>query len=160
MLCQCLRYVAHTWGASLIFYGVNDTILVKASKEMMSHYGFGTPYPKNHIYDSNKALLVPAGSDCFEKIDNLNEAGSIRSMHKYKNIFVSNFKQISIESGTHASSKENTDPLNDTNYADPLIDESLRKKQEVCDKNISTAQCTNYYRYNISYNRTRIVIVI
>ncbi|KAF0761709.1 cytoplasmic dynein 2 light intermediate chain 1 [Aphis craccivora] len=130
VLCQCLRYVAHTWGASLIFYSVNDTILVKVSKEMMSHYGFGTPYPKNHIYDSNKALLVPAGFDCFEKIDNLNEAGSIRSMHKYKNIFVSNFKQISIESGTHASSKENTDPLNDTNYADPLIDESLRKKQE------------------------------
>lgn len=37
---------------------------------------------------------MPAGSDCFEKIDNLNEAGSIRSMHKYKNIFASNFKQV------------------------------------------------------------------
>jgi len=51
-------------------------------------------FRKNHIYDSNKALLVPAGTDCFEKIDNLNEAGSIRSMHKYKNTFVSAFKQV------------------------------------------------------------------
>ncbi|KAL4141524.1 hypothetical protein QTP88_004152 [Uroleucon formosanum] len=77
VLCQCLRYVAHTYGASLIFYGVNDAVLMKISKEMMSHYGFGTPYPKNHIYDSNKPLLVPAGSDCFDKIDNVNEVGSI-----------------------------------------------------------------------------------
>jgi len=41
-----------------------------------------------------------------------------------------------LESGTHSSSTENTDPLDDPNYADPLIDESLKKKQEVCDKNI------------------------
>ncbi|XP_060850810.1 cytoplasmic dynein 2 light intermediate chain 1 isoform X1 [Rhopalosiphum padi] len=159
VLCQCLRYVAHTYGASLIFYGVNDTVLVKVSKEMMSHYGFGTPYPKNHIYDSNKALLVPAGTDCFEKIDNLNEAGSIRSMHKYKNTFVSAFKQISIESGTHALNTDNADPLNDTNYADPLIDETLKKKQEVCDKNISTTQCTYYYN-NTMYSMTKSVFII
>ncbi|KAL5239847.1 hypothetical protein ACI65C_007257 [Semiaphis heraclei] len=130
VLCQCLRYVAHTYGASLFFYGVNDAVLVKISKEMMSHYGFGTPYPKNHIYDSNKPLVVPAGSDCFDKIDNHNEAGSIRSMHKYRSVFASNFKQMTLESGTHASSTDNTDPLNDPNYADPLIDESLKKKQE------------------------------
>lgn len=46
-----------------------------------------------------------------------------------------------LESGiTQAPSTENTDPLNDPNYADPLIDESLKKKQEVCDKNISMTE--------------------
>jgi len=52
------------------------------------------------MYDSNKPLLVPAGSDCFDKIDNLNEAGSIRSMHKYKSVFASNFKQVNIAINT------------------------------------------------------------
>ncbi|KAL4141523.1 hypothetical protein QTP88_004151 [Uroleucon formosanum] len=37
---------------------------------------------------------------------------------------------ISLESGQQASSTDNTDPLNDPNYADPFIDESLKKKQE------------------------------
>lgn len=45
VLCQCLRYVSHAHGASLIFYSMNDSVLVKRSKEMISHYGFGTPHP-------------------------------------------------------------------------------------------------------------------
>lgn len=50
---------------------------------------------KNLVYESNKPLLLPAGCDSFDKIDdNTNGAGSIRSMHKYKNVFASNFKQV------------------------------------------------------------------
>lgn len=46
------------------------------------------------VYDSHKPLIVPAGHDCFDKIDDMNGAGSIRSMDKYKNVFASNFKQV------------------------------------------------------------------
>ncbi|VVC34099.1 Hypothetical protein CINCED_3A001829 [Cinara cedri] len=129
VLCQCLRYVAQTFGASLFFYAMNDAALVKRSKEIMSHYGFGTPFPKTYVHDSSKPLLVPVGFDCFDKIDDTNEIGCIRSMHKYKNAFASNFKQVAVESGQQ-STLNDVDPLNDPNYADPLIDECLKKKQE------------------------------
>lgn len=43
---------------------------------------------------------------------------------------------MALESGKQVSNPENTDPLNDPNYADPLIDESLKKNQEVCKGNI------------------------
>jgi len=59
-----------------------------------TRFSFCYYFRKNHNYDPNKPLVVPAGSDCFDKIDNLNEAGSIRSMHKYKSVFASNFKQV------------------------------------------------------------------
>lgn len=39
---------------------------------------------------------------------------------------------MTLESDGKSLITENTDPLIDSNYADPLIDESLKKKQEVC----------------------------
>lgn len=50
----------------------------------------------NYVQDMpSKPLHLPSGYDSFDKIDN-NTSGSesIRSMHKYRNIFTSNFKQV------------------------------------------------------------------
>lgn len=50
---------------------------------------------KNCVQDWNKPLAIPAGSDCFDKIDDTSgTGGSIRSMHKYKNLYASVFKQV------------------------------------------------------------------
>lgn len=57
-MCQCLRYVAHTHGASLVFYSMNDAVLAKRSKEMMSHYGFGTSSPWVYISVGHFSLFI------------------------------------------------------------------------------------------------------
>lgn len=49
---------------------------------------------KNCVQDSNKPLVVPAYCDRFDKIDSTDGAGSIRSMHKFKTLFSSHFKQV------------------------------------------------------------------
>lgn len=49
---------------------------------------------KNYVQDSNKPLIVPAYCDRFDKIDNVDGTGSIRSMHKFKTLFASHFKQV------------------------------------------------------------------
>lgn len=59
-------------------------------------------FRKNSVYESNKPLLLPAGCDSFDRIDNdANEVGDhIRSMHKYKNVFASIFKQVNYKRRT------------------------------------------------------------
>ncbi|XP_050441539.1 cytoplasmic dynein 2 light intermediate chain 1 [Adelges cooleyi] len=131
IVCQSLRYVAHTYGASLLFYSTNEAILVKRAKEVLSHYGFGTSYSKNYVQDSNKPLFIPAGTDSFDSIDQLDGNIHLRSMQKYKHLFTTHFKQAPLDAERHSGSVVE-DPLNNPNYVDPVVDEALKKKQEVC----------------------------
>jgi dynein light intermediate chain 2 len=43
VVCRCLRYVAHTLGATLQFYSLKDSGLVKKAKDLLNHHGFGAP---------------------------------------------------------------------------------------------------------------------
>jgi hypothetical protein len=43
VVCRCLRYVAHTLGATLQFYSLKESGLVKKAKDLLNHHGFGAP---------------------------------------------------------------------------------------------------------------------
>lgn len=52
---------------------------------------------KTYVHDPSKPIAVPAGHDRLDKIDESNGTGSIRSTHKYRNAFASNFAQVDKE---------------------------------------------------------------
>ena len=43
IMCRCLRYIAHTLGATLQFYSSKEPGLVKKAKDLLNHHGFGGP---------------------------------------------------------------------------------------------------------------------
>ncbi|KAB7507558.1 Cytoplasmic dynein 2 light intermediate chain 1, partial [Armadillidium nasatum] len=88
-------YVAHTNGASLLFFSSRDTGLIKKTKELLSHYGFGTSEGKSLSQDYNKPLIIPAGSDSLNFITGMVE-GDNQNMNfeSWKRVFTANFPQV------------------------------------------------------------------
>ncbi|RZF39554.1 hypothetical protein LSTR_LSTR001075 [Laodelphax striatellus] len=125
IVCRCLRYVAHFYNATLFFYSAKDSGLVKKSREILNHYGFGTPPVKAVAQDFGKPLLIPAGSDLLESIEGLGSNNKSWTMDKYKHIFTTHFHQETVKSTTSSE-----DPAQDPNFREPVIDALRIQKDE------------------------------
>lgn len=124
IVCRCLRFVAHIYCSTLVFYSSKDPTLVKRVKDILNHYGFGSQIGRNIVQDYNKPLIIPAGTDCLENIEGLGST-SAWTMDKVKHLFTTHF--------TQEISKVNNlteDPAKDTNFREPLIDSLRRQKDE------------------------------
>ncbi|XP_068085310.1 cytoplasmic dynein 2 light intermediate chain 1 [Anabrus simplex] len=121
VVCRTLRYVAHTLGASLQFYSIKESGLVKKAKDLLSHHGFGTPPVKSISQDHNKPLLIPAGSDSMQQIDGLGVLPSTKgpgaALDRWKHTFTTHFPQETSERTVMPE-----DPARDTNFREPIID--------------------------------------
>nr|CAD7425879.1 unnamed protein product [Timema monikensis] len=124
VMCRCLRYVAHTLGATLQFYSVKDTGLVKKAKDLLSHHGFGTNPLKSISQDYNKPLLIPAGSDSMDQIGGLGSSkgllgnkGPGSALDRWKHTFTKHFPQEVSEKSVMPE-----DPAKDMNFIEPTID--------------------------------------
>ena len=42
IVCRCLRFVAHIYCSTLVFYSSKDPTLVKRVKDILNHCGFGS----------------------------------------------------------------------------------------------------------------------
>ncbi|XP_069686757.1 cytoplasmic dynein 2 light intermediate chain 1 [Periplaneta americana] len=132
VVCRCLRYVAHTLGATLQFYSLKDSGLVKKAKDLLSHHAFGGPPVKSISQDYNKPLLIPAGSDSMQQIGGLGstKTGAITSkgpgaaIDRWKHIFTTHFPQEATEKTVMPE-----DPAKDLNFREPIID-SLRAQKD------------------------------
>ena len=60
---RCLRFLAHSNGASLVYCGKGDKVLVDKFRAVLSHHLFRTPPIKSTETNHLKPLLVPAGTD-------------------------------------------------------------------------------------------------
>lgn len=69
-MCRCLRSIAHTIGASLVFYTIKNSALAKTMRDTMNHLGFGSPSNpfRTNSVDYNGPLVIAFGSDSWEKI--------------------------------------------------------------------------------------------
>uniref|UniRef100_A0A336LPK3 Cytoplasmic dynein 2 light intermediate chain 1 n=1 Tax=Culicoides sonorensis TaxID=179676 RepID=A0A336LPK3_CULSO len=69
-VCRCLRSIAHTIGAALIFYSVKNSALAKTMRDTMNHLGFGSPSNpfRTNSVDYNGPLVIAFGSDSWQKI--------------------------------------------------------------------------------------------
>lgn len=65
---RCLRFLAHMNGASLLYCGQGEKLLVDKFRAILSHYLFKAPLVKTKETNHLKPLVVPAGSDTLEVI--------------------------------------------------------------------------------------------
>ncbi|GIY21505.1 cytoplasmic dynein 2 light intermediate chain 1 [Caerostris extrusa] len=68
LICKCLRYIAHTYGASLQFVSSKSETLITKARVSISAMVFGTSSSKTTASDHNKPLYICAGADSYESI--------------------------------------------------------------------------------------------
>ncbi|XP_026688956.1 cytoplasmic dynein 2 light intermediate chain 1 [Diaphorina citri] len=66
---QCLRYLAHVNGASLLFHSSLDPGLVKRTRDILNHYAFSSHLASAVNFDYNKPIFVPFGTDSVASIE-------------------------------------------------------------------------------------------
>ncbi|XP_069954573.1 cytoplasmic dynein 2 light intermediate chain 1 [Cherax quadricarinatus] len=122
LICRALRFVTHTHGASLHFFSAKDAGLVKKTKELLSHYAFGTTESRSLAQDYNQPLIIPAGSDSLATI-NMNDELNLDS---WRHLYTTRFPQENEE----RSSVLPEDPSRDPTYAEPDVDNLRTQKDE------------------------------
>lgn len=125
VICRALRFIAHSYGASLQFFSARDAGLIKKAKELLSHYAFGTVESKNIAQDYNKPLIIPAGSDSFTTISGNVDDSPAMTYDAWRHTFNAKFPP---ENEEKAALPE--DPGRDPNYAEPDVDNLRAQKDE------------------------------
>ena len=133
---RLLRLVAHRAGASLNTYAQNDVASARRLRELLSHYAYGTRFPKEAFSeDLNKGLGIPAGGDSFGRIwPSCNPAQF--SLEYFGRLWESQIGMGAAAKTEEAKDNENN-PAEDPNFAEPGIDsqhsvllEELRAMEE------------------------------
>lgn len=130
-VCRCLRSIAHTIGAALIFFSTKHSNLVRILRDTLTFLGFGTPANpfRSLNLDYNQPLVVPFGGDSWEKIGVL-PTNSERIGHTYS----SHIPQIKSEDDDVEESKSSIsssyDPAVDAGFREAIVDELRAQKNE------------------------------
>ncbi|XP_076245255.1 cytoplasmic dynein 2 light intermediate chain 1 [Calliopsis andreniformis] len=123
---KTLRAVAHILGASLYYHSSKDKTLVRRTKDLLSHYGFGTQLSDGKCMDFEKPLAIPVGSDSFSSID-------LQFSQTRPSAILDTIKQIYISSVPQASRSNDIileDPSNDPNFNEPIINRLQAQREE------------------------------
>lgn len=131
LLCKCLRYVAHSKLANLLFVSSKSESLVSKARASISSMVFGTSCSKTTVMDNNKPLYICAGADSFQSIGsftslNVENKSGPRSVVEVKKIFCTHFPQV------ESKSVIPDDPAADSHFKEPDIDNlRTQKKKEL-----------------------------
>ncbi|CAM4727206.1 hypothetical protein PO909_019249 [Leuciscus waleckii] len=131
VICKTLRFLAHFYGASLIFTSSKSEATMSKSRSFVNQLAFGTERPKSISTDPSKPLAVPAGSDSLSQIGPpVSSEVDIGSLHAknpldlWKKVFEKVFPPENIK-----ERKELKDPAKDPQYSETLID-SIRAQKD------------------------------
>lgn len=122
-VCRCLRSVAHTIGASLIYYSSNISQLSKILRDSLNHFGFGSPSNpfRKTSTDYNGPIIVWHGQDSWKDIG----------------VTPTNSERIGLNYSTHIPQKDVEsndtsldDPAKDNAFREPAVDELRAQKDE------------------------------
>ncbi|GFT46024.1 cytoplasmic dynein 2 light intermediate chain 1 [Nephila pilipes] len=133
LICKCLRYVAHTYGASLQFVSSKSEALITKARVSISAMVFGTSSSKTTVSDHNKPLYICAGADSYESIGsftslNVENKALPKSLEAVKSIFSSHFPQV------ESKNIIPDDPADDLHFKEPDIDNMrAQKKKELAE---------------------------
>lgn len=119
---RCLRSIAHTLGAALIYHSSQHSSLSKTLRDTFSHFGFNSPSKpfRTVATDYNEPLIIWFGQDSWQQIG----VGPSNS----ERIAVTYNKQIpQVESDSVALP---ADPAKDINFREAVIDELRVQKDE------------------------------
>ncbi|XP_037047087.1 cytoplasmic dynein 2 light intermediate chain 1 [Bradysia coprophila] len=122
-VCRCLRSVAHTIGASLLYYSSSLSQLSKILRDSMNHFGFGSPSNpfRTTATDYNGPIIVWHGQDSWKDIG-VTPSNSERIGMNYS----THIPQKDVESGEISFD----DPAMDPAFREPAIDELRAQKDE------------------------------
>lgn len=121
-ICRCLRSISHAIGSSLVFYSSKNSVLSKTMRDVLNHFGFGSPLNpfRSTITDYNEPLIIPFGGDSWEKIG----------------VVPTNSERIGIAYSTQIPQINTSlpdilsDPAKDSGFFETVIDELRTQKDE------------------------------
>ncbi|XP_051945918.1 cytoplasmic dynein 2 light intermediate chain 1 [Xyrauchen texanus] len=132
VICKTLRFVAHFYGASLIFTSSKSETTVSKARSFVNHLAFGTERPKSISTDPSKPLVIPAGLDSLSQIGPpVTSDVDIGTLHAknpldlWKKVFERAFPPENIK-----ERKELKDPAKNPQYSEPLIDSMRAQKDQ------------------------------
>lgn len=143
-VCRCLRSVSHSIGAALLFYSIKHSNLVRILRDTLTFLGFGSPAkPFRSInLDYNQPLVVPFGSDSWEKIGVL-PTNSERIGYAYK-IHIPQVENPGAEEEAKSSLSSNDGSM-DSGFREPVVDELRAQKDEELSRLIRDREMRNKF---------------
>ncbi|NP_956774.1 cytoplasmic dynein 2 light intermediate chain 1 [Danio rerio] len=136
VICKTLRFLAHFYGASLIFTSSKSETTMSKSRSFINQLAFGTERPKSISTDPSKPLAIPAGSDSLSQIGPpVATEVDIGTLHA-KNPF-DLWKKVFEKVFPHESTRERKelkDPVKDPQFSEPLIDSIRAQKDQELDQ--------------------------
>ncbi|XP_004839426.1 cytoplasmic dynein 2 light intermediate chain 1 isoform X3 [Heterocephalus glaber] len=132
-ICKTLRFVAHYYGASLMFTSKSEALLLKI-RGVINQLAFGIDKSKSICVDQNKPLFITAGLDSLCQIGPPpvpdNDIGKFHAhspMELWKKVYEKLFPPKRIN-----TLKDVKDPARDPQYAESEVDEMrIQKDQEL-----------------------------
>ncbi|XP_072793889.1 cytoplasmic dynein 2 light intermediate chain 1 isoform X1 [Vicugna pacos] len=133
VICKTLRFVAHYYGASLMFTSKSEALLLKI-RGVINQLAFGIDKSKSICVDQNKPLFITAGLDSLSHIGSPpvpdNDIGKLHAhspMELWKKVYGKLFPPKSTN-----TLKDVKDPAKDPQYAESEVDEMRIQKDQIC----------------------------
>ncbi|XP_029449189.1 cytoplasmic dynein 2 light intermediate chain 1 [Rhinatrema bivittatum] len=131
VICKTLRFVAHYYGASLMFTSKSEVHMLK-TRALINHLAFGLEKSKSLSVDINKPLFIPAGLDSLSQIGSPStserDIGQIHArtpIELWKKMYERTFPPKNI-----SDLKEVKDPARDPQYAENEVDMMRAQKDQ------------------------------
>ncbi|NXP50161.1 DC2L1 protein, partial [Heliornis fulica] len=131
IISKTLRFVSHYYGASLVFTGKSEALLLKA-RVFINHLAFGYDKSKSISVDYNKPLFIPSGLDSLSQIGppptSSSDIGRMRvntPLELWKKVFEKTFPPENF-----CDSQDTKDPAQDLQYAEHEVDAMRAQKKQ------------------------------
>ncbi|XP_008056297.1 cytoplasmic dynein 2 light intermediate chain 1 isoform X1 [Carlito syrichta] len=137
VICKTLRFIAHYYGASLMFTSKSEALLLKI-RGVINQLAFGIDKSKSICVDQNKPLFIAAGLDSLSQIGSPpvpdNDIGKFHAhspLELWKKVYEKLFPPKRIN-----TLKDIKDPARDPQYAESEVDEMRMQKDQNSTKEV------------------------
>nr|CAB3240338.1 cytoplasmic dynein 2 light intermediate chain 1-like [Phallusia mammillata] len=129
VITKCLRYLAHSNGATLLYLSSKIDATVRGLRHVMNVAAFDGQLNKSPVIDGSRPIYVPAGMDSIDAIgspplsgSDVGRGGSRNPAETWRIAFCGHFPQEGAEV------KRSDDPCKDPQFKEPKIDELRSQK--------------------------------
>ncbi|KAI5108232.1 cytoplasmic dynein 2 light intermediate chain 1, partial [Silurus meridionalis] len=129
VICKTMRFLAHYYGASLVFTSSKSETTMSKVKNFFNHLAFGTERGKYMSTDHSKPLLIPAGMDSLSQIGSVDVDFETLHAKTPLDLWQKVFERFFPPESTNER-KEVKDPAKDPQYSEHLIDAMRAQKDQ------------------------------
>ncbi|XP_043277858.1 cytoplasmic dynein 2 light intermediate chain 1 isoform X2 [Venturia canescens] len=127
---RSLRAISHSLAADLQYHSSKDSVLMRKTKDLLSHHGFGSHTARATCVDYGKPLIISSGNDSFASIDPAFSTMRPTSiLDKVKQSYVMKFPQ---DSTRDEEFNLDEDPTTNPSFNETTIDRlRLQREEEI-----------------------------